>query len=91
MRSRCKFERRFSRGLQVLNSYTLSHSLDNASADVFDSSVSTPGTVSPPTVDSGNSDYDGRHSFAAGVTYEAHLVMPTWLSSQADSNARSRS
>jgi hypothetical protein len=64
-----KFERRLSRGLQALASYTFSHSIDIASTDAT-TTLNTPGVISSPNVDRGNSDFDIRHSFSAGVTYD---------------------
>jgi hypothetical protein len=63
------FERRLSRGLQALVSYTWSHSIDIASTDAT-TTVSTPGSIASAKVDRGNSDFDIRHSFTAGVTYD---------------------
>ena len=65
-----KFERRLSRGLQALGSYSWSHSIDIASSDTAAGTLSTPGTIANPHVDRGNSDFDIRHSFTAGVTYD---------------------
>ena len=65
-----KFQRRLSRGLQALASYSFSHSIDIASTDSSTGNVNTPGTVSSPGLDRGNSDFDIRHSFTAGVTYD---------------------
>jgi Carboxypeptidase regulatory-like domain/TonB dependent receptor len=64
-----KFQRRLSRGLQAVASYTFSHSIDIASTD---SSINfnTPGSIANPNVDRGNSDFDIRHSFTSGVTYD---------------------
>ena len=64
-----KFLRRLSRGLQALASYTLSHSTDNASTDAFANYLNTPAAGTYPNTDRGNSDFDIRHSFTAGVTY----------------------
>jgi Carboxypeptidase regulatory-like domain/TonB dependent receptor len=64
-----KFQRRLSSGLQGLASYTFSHSIDIASTDAANNR-STPATVANPHVDRGNSDFDIRHSFTAGVTYD---------------------
>src|SRR5580658_8636098 len=64
-----KFERRLSRGLQALASYTWSHSIDNASTDAFANYINTPGSVANPNIDRGDSDFDIRHAFTAGVTY----------------------
>jgi hypothetical protein len=65
-----KFERRLSQGLQGLGSYTFSHSIDIASSDGTAANVNTPSTVASPNVDRGNSDFDIRHSFTAGLTYD---------------------
>jgi hypothetical protein len=65
-----KFERRLSRGLQALASYSFSHSIDIASKDAFANDHNTPGTLANPNVDRGDSDFDIRHSFTAGVTYD---------------------
>jgi hypothetical protein len=63
-----KFQRRLSQGLQALTSYTFSHSIDNASTDAF-TYINTPTFIANPNIDRGNSDFDIRHSFTAGVTY----------------------
>ena len=65
-----KFERRLSRGLQALGSYSWSHSIDIASTDAIATNINTPDQVADPTVDRGNSNFDIRHAFTAGVTYE---------------------
>ena len=64
-----KFERRLSRGLQSLASYIWSHSIDIASTDAFANYLNTPTSVANPNTDRGNSDFDIRNSFTAGVTY----------------------
>ena len=64
-----KFQRRLSRGLQGLASYSFSHSIDIASTDAANS-LSTPNTIASPDLDRGNSDFDIRHSFTAGVTWD---------------------
>ncbi len=69
-----KFQRRFSHGLQALASYTFSHSTDIASTDAFANYLNTPSISAYANVDKGNSDFDIRHSFTAGVTYD--LPMP---------------
>src|SRR5262249_16291365 len=67
------FERRLSRGLQALASYSFSHSIDIASTDAFSNAtndfLNTPSTVANAQIDRGNSDFDIRHSLAAGMTY----------------------
>jgi hypothetical protein len=74
-----------ARGLQALASYSFSHSIDVASKDAFASDHNTPGTLANPHVDRGDSDYDIRHSFTAGVTYDlpspgSHKVVHATLS-----------
>ena len=64
-----KFERRLSKGLQALASYTWSHSIDIASTDAFANYLNTPGFIGDPNIDRGDSDFDIRNSFTAGVTY----------------------
>jgi hypothetical protein len=65
-----KFQRRLSRGLQALGSYTFSHSIDSSSTDAFATYLSTPGTLATPNIDRGDSDFDIRHAFSAGLTYD---------------------
>jgi hypothetical protein len=64
-----KLNRRFSRGLQALASYTFSHSIDIASSDAANN-FNTAQTIASPNIDRGNSDFDIRHSFTAGASYE---------------------
>jgi hypothetical protein len=71
-----KYVRRLSRSLQALASYTFSHSIDIASTDAFANYLNTPSLVANPNIDRGNSDFDIRHSFTAGVTYS--LPSPRW-------------
>jgi hypothetical protein len=65
-----KFQRRLSQGLQALASYTFSHSIDSASTDAFATYLNTPGAFASSKIDRGDSDFDIRHSFTAGVTYD---------------------
>ncbi len=65
-----KFQRRLSQGLQALASYTFSHSIDNASTDAFANYINTPGGGPYQAMDRGDSDFDIRHAFTAGVTYD---------------------
>src|SRR5262249_36996230 len=53
-------------GLQVLSSYTWSHSIDNASND---STTFAPGSALDSGIDRGASDFDVRHNFNFAVTY----------------------
>ena len=71
-----KFQRHLSHGLQALASYSFSHSIDIASTDSTANEFNTPGSVSSPRLDRGNSDFDIRHSFTVGVTYD--LPSPQW-------------
>ncbi|HKQ40803.1 MAG TPA: TonB-dependent receptor, partial [Verrucomicrobiae bacterium] len=64
-----KFQRRLSRGLQGLASYSFSHSIDIASMDAANDR-STLGTIARPNLDRGSSDFDIRHAFTAGVTWD---------------------
>ena len=65
-----KYQRRFSHGLQALASYSFSHSIDIASTDEISTDHNTPSAIANPKVDRGESDFDIRHSFTAGVTYD---------------------
>ena len=71
-----KFDRRLSHGLQGLLSYSLAHSIDNASTDAFANYLNTPTGRTYTASDRGSSDFDIRHSFTAGVTYD--LPTPKW-------------
>jgi hypothetical protein len=55
-----QFQRRLSRGLQALTSYSWSHSIDDASDDIASSILSGRGP----------SDFDIRHAFSAGISYD---------------------
>ncbi|HET8671597.1 MAG TPA: TonB-dependent receptor, partial [Candidatus Saccharimonadales bacterium] len=61
-----QFERRLSRAVQALVSYTWSKSLDIASNDSADGA---PALRLPPENDRGPSDFDIRHVFSGAVTY----------------------
>ncbi|HEU4766464.1 MAG TPA: TonB-dependent receptor, partial [Pyrinomonadaceae bacterium] len=65
-----KFQRRLSRGLQALGSYSWSHSIDIASTDAIATNINTPGQIADPKLDRGDSNFDIRHAVTAGVTYE---------------------
>jgi hypothetical protein len=65
-----KFQRRMSRGLQVLASYTLGKSDDTNSNDVCQCTTSNSLQNINVGRDYGPSDFDARHSFAAAVSYE---------------------
>jgi hypothetical protein len=63
-----QFQRRLSKGLQALASYTWSHSIDDASTD-FGFGASPPALDVNPQVDRSSSDFDVRHAFNGAVTY----------------------
>ncbi|MGB9067645.1 MAG: TonB-dependent receptor [Candidatus Acidiferrales bacterium] len=63
-----QFERRLSRGLQVLASYTWSHSIDDGSLGTYGlGSNFVPGLAS--NSNRGPSDFDLRNTFSAALTY----------------------
>src|SRR5215469_4355006 len=64
-----QFQRRMSAGLQVLSSYTFSHSIDTGSAG---SSFEATNAFVPSALaaNRGPSDFDIRHSFSTAVVYE---------------------
>jgi hypothetical protein len=62
-----QFNRRLSRGLQALASYTWGHSIDTVS---LESSLNVLSAGYDPGMDRGSSDFDIRHMFAAAATYD---------------------
>jgi hypothetical protein len=62
-----QFQRRLSRGLQALASYSWSHSLDTASAG---SSFNGSNELLNSNVNRGPSDFDVRNLFSMALTYE---------------------
>ena len=64
-----QFQRRLSRGLQALASYTWAHSLDTASSDFGFG------------LDHASSDFDLRHSFSAATTYDIPAPHSRWARS----------
>jgi hypothetical protein len=71
-----QFQRRLSRGLQVLASYTLAHSLDTNSIDVCQCTYTNDIQSINVGRDYGPSDFDVRNTFAAAVSYE--IPSPYW-------------
>ncbi|HET6929213.1 MAG TPA: TonB-dependent receptor [Candidatus Acidoferrum sp.] len=67
-----QFRRRQSKGLEILGSYTYSHSLDNVSAD---STQNPPSVQIDPRTDYGNSSFDIRHSGSVAIDYQPSLHM----------------
>jgi hypothetical protein len=66
-----QFRRHATKQLDVLASYTLSHSLDNGSSD---SALSVPGQFVNPNSDYASSDFDIRHTGTIALDYES----PNW-------------
>lgn len=71
-----QFQRQLSHSLQVLASYSWSHSIDIASND-FDDLI--PSRDVPPELNRGPSDFDVRHTVNAALAYE----LPTWREGRA--------
>jgi len=71
-----KFQRRLARGLQGLAFYSFSHSIDSSSTDAFATRLNTPASLGNPNIDRGDSDYDIRNSFTAGLTYALPVAAP---------------
>jgi len=65
-----QFQRRLSRGLQALASYTWSHSIDDGSAGSPTISSNAFVPMVNPNANRGPSDFDIRSSFSTGVTYD---------------------
>jgi hypothetical protein len=64
-----QFQRRLSRGLQALASYSWSHSLDTASGGSTGSGLNAlPGISSK--INRGSSDFDVRNAFSIALTYD---------------------
>jgi hypothetical protein len=60
-----QFQRRLSRGVQALASYTWSHSIDTGSYGAY-----TNGSLHSATSNRGSSDFDIRNAFSTGLTYD---------------------
>ena len=65
-----QFERRMSRGLQALASYTWSHSIDDGSAGSYGNNSNVLSATFNSNANRGPSDFDIRNSFSAGLTYD---------------------
>ena len=61
-----QFERRLSHGLAATAGYTWGHSIDTNSSDT---TASVPGVYEPPASNRGDSDFDIRQSFHAGLSW----------------------
>jgi outer membrane receptor protein involved in Fe transport len=65
-----QFQRRLSRGLQALASYSWAHSIDDGSAGSVGNVTNALVSPTNPSANRGSSDFDIRNAFSAGVTYE---------------------
>ena len=65
-----QFQRRLSRGLQALASYTWAHSLDDGSAASYHNTSNLFAPEAAAGSNRGPSDFDIRHSFSAALTYD---------------------
>src|SRR5271166_6055783 len=62
-----QFRHRLGHGLQTLLSYTLAHSIDDASSDA--NPVNLPANDAPLSQERASSDYDIRQTFSGAVSY----------------------
>ena len=69
-----QFQRRLSQRLQALASYTWSHSVDDASAGSIGSIGNTAVPSINPSENRGDSDFDIRNAFSAGLTYDIPAI-----------------
>lgn len=65
-----QFQRRLSRGLQAIASYTWSHSIDSASAGSTGTASNDLVPAANPNSNRGPSDFDTRNAFSTGLTYD---------------------
>jgi len=65
-----QFQRRLSQGLQGIASYSLSHSIDTASAGSWGVRSNTYVPLATAGSNKGPSDFDVRDAFSAGITYD---------------------
>ena len=63
-----QFQRRLTKGLQALASYTWGHSIDIASNDSVN--LNTPADKIDPRTDRGPSDFDVRQALSGAITYD---------------------
>ncbi len=77
-----QFQRRLLRGLQALASYTWSHSIDEASASSFGNGANALAPALNPALNRGPSDFDVRHSFSIGSTFDIPPVRGNTLATR---------
>jgi hypothetical protein len=70
------YRRRLTRGLDVMASYTWSHSIDNSSSDALLHWVDPDVT---PRGDRGSSDFDVRQTGTVAFSYEFEERSPRWI------------
>ena len=64
-----QFQRQMSKGVQVLASYTFSHSIDTASSGSTGGNTNLFVRGDDPNINRGDSDFDIRHSFSGALAY----------------------
>jgi hypothetical protein len=64
-----QFQRRLSKGLQAIGSFTWSHSIDDGSYGAY-----TNGGFASVNLNKGDSDYDVRRAFSAALTYDVPTI-----------------
>jgi hypothetical protein len=67
-----QFQRRMTRGLQALASYTWSHSIDTESSETLSYTIRSPGFSAAQ--DRAASDFDIRHVFSSAVTWKLPVL-----------------
>jgi hypothetical protein len=65
-----EFQRRLSRGLQALASYSWSHSIDTGSAGSYGNEANALVPALGANANRGSSDFDIRNAFSMGLTYD---------------------
>ena len=72
-----KLEKRFTRGLSILSSYTWAHAIDDSPGGICSGGASSrdcgPDDPTRPELDRGNSDTDVRHRFTFANVYDLPL------------------
>lgn len=72
-----KLERRFTRGLSILSTYTWAHAIDTSPGGICSNGASArdcgPDDPTRPELDRGNSDTDIRHRFTLASVYDLPL------------------
>jgi hypothetical protein len=64
-----QLQRRLAQNLQLLTSYSWSHSIDTASAGSYGVGSNLSAALGSSAGNRGSSDFDIRHGFSAGITY----------------------